>query len=746
MTLRKSIYLTIALGLIVGLVACSSSSVPPTVAISATGGTPQSATVATAYATQLQATVTSGGAPSNNVSVTFSAPTSGPSCLFANGNATESDNTSNGVATSSVCTANTTAGAFAVTASVAGATTSAQFALSNTAGSPVAIAVNSGSGQFALISTPFTSPLVANVVDTYSNPVPGASVTFTVAAGGGGATGVFGTSSTTDNETTDANGNATTSQVLTANGTTGSFTVSADFSGDTSGSPAVFTLNNAISNLSAGNYTFQVTGTDGEGLPYSMAGVFTLASPGTITAGEFDFTDYNYQVSAEQMSAGGTVLTNTAGNQVISLITGDTYINYGGGTVTLEAALPSLSATTGTLAEVDGWASGSGDLNLQTSTTFCASVPCSYAFFGSGTDINQAPAAYGGIITVDGAGVVSTNTSTWGISGNSSIWDINDGNNPTPGNAFTASTVTSPSPNPFGMVTFSLFTSQSATVPAFVIDGYMIDANHLRLVENWSGDDFGGVTSGAATAQIGAGGFSGASVAGITYVFGVAGSDANGPLQSAGVIGFDSADSNITGNVSWNDIAGQAPQGGTTLAAATGTYAVDAGGLGDVTVTNITDSTTSPTLAYNFQMYLTGYGDAYVISMDSTDVQAGRSAQQANGLSASSFSGNYAVGLGQYIPSVPFEQDLTGLITADGVGTFSGSVDVNVAALIPADDLPITGTFAVSSTNGLWTGTIADPVVSGQMDSVTYYVIDPTQGVVIENDNTQLTLGYYTSN
>lgn len=730
MTLRKSIYLAIALGLIVGLVACSSSSTPPTIAISATGGTPQSATVGTAFAA-LQATVTSNGAPAASASVTFTAPSSGASCTFSNGTATETDTATNGVATSSACTANTAAGPFSVTATTSGATASASYSLTNTAGSPAAITAGSGNNQIALINAAYGNPLVANVADADGNPVSGVSVTFTITAGVSGASGAFGTGATaTDSETTDSNGNATTSQALTANATAGSFTVTADFSGDTSGNPAVFTLTNSTSTLTAGNYTFQVTGMDGTTapLPYSMAGVFTLTSSGLITAGEFDFNDYNWSEQATAIT-GGTVLTNTDGNLVITLnfTDPDSYINYGAGTVTLDAAM--ATASNGTLIEADAWATGNGDINLQTSTAFCATTPCSYAFYEAGVDGGSNTAAYGGVITVDSAG---------GISGNGTIWDMNDSNTLYSAEVFTASTVTGP--DAFGYVAFNLFTSFDANNPTFIIDGYMIDANHLRLIENWNLDDFAGTAFGAATAQTGAGTFSASNVAGSTFVFGVAGQDGNGPLQSAGAIGFDSADSNITGNVSFNDIATQAPQGGTPVEASTGTYSVDSGSLGDVTVADITDGAT---FGYNFQMYLTGDGHAYVISMDSTDVQAGLSGMQTSGLTAASFSGNYSLYTTQNLAGP--EQDATGTINADGVGTFSGNVDINEAFLIPAGDVPISGTFTVGSTNGVWTGAIVDPV-SAASDTVTYYVIDTTQGVVIENDDSQLTLGYYTNN
>jgi hypothetical protein len=736
MTLRKSFYLVITLGLIAAFVGCSTNA-PPKIAISASSGSGQSVVIDTAYAT-FQAGVTSNGAPASNLQVTFTAPQAGPSCVFASNNTnTETDPVTNGVATSSVCTANSTAGAFVVTASVSGAngTTTANFSLTNLVSTPIGIEINTGNNQIELINGTYANPLVATVFDMGGNPVPGVSVTFTAPTTG--ATGTFAqASNNTDTETTDANGNATTT-AFTANGNYGPFNVAANFTGN-AGSAVQFALINSTTTVAAGNYVFSVTGTDNSPFPYTMAGVFTLTSDGIISTGEFDFADFNF-IESKQPITGGQVTEDATGNFVakINFTDPNGYINGTNGFVIFNGTMLTVTSTTGTLIESDGWASGSGDINLQTSTTFCATTPCSYAFFLGGLDWNSgAPTAIGGVITVDTAAASGTSIDT--ISGTGSIYDVNDGGSITSAGTFvTNGSTVSSAADTFGLVTFSLALNVTGGTVSPVIDAYMIDANHFRLVEELDGVLAAG---GAATAQTGAGKFSSSNIGGDTYVFGVAGQDGNGALQSAGVIGFDSSDSNITGNVSWNDITGQNQQGGTTLTG--GTFAVDSGGIGDVTVTGITDGT----FTYNFQMYLTGDGHAYVISVDTTDVQAGRSTVQGTGLSATSFDKGYALDLTQVVGGS--EQDGTGPITADGVGAITtGAMDFSVAPFTPTSDLTITGTFVLpaSSPNGVWTGTIADPVVASQTDNVTYYVIDATQGVIIENDTNQLTLGYYTN-
>ncbi len=206
---------------LVFLTGCGSSTStppPPVETIAATSGTPQSAAVGAAFAAPLVATVTTGGSPTSGVTVTFTAPATGATGTFAGGVNTATTNAS-GVATSAAFTAGTTAGAYTVTASVSGVSTTASFSLTNTAGAAATITATSGSGQSAVTGAAFAAPLVATVLDSHSNPVSGATVTFTAPASG--ASGLFATSgAATETDTTNASGVATSS-TFTANATAG---------------------------------------------------------------------------------------------------------------------------------------------------------------------------------------------------------------------------------------------------------------------------------------------------------------------------------------------------------------------------------------------------------------------------------------------------------------------------------------------------------------------------------------------
>ena len=196
--------------------------------IAITSGAGQPATVGAAFANPLVATVTDvNGNPVSGVSVTFTAPGSGASGTFANSTVTTSATTgSTGQATSSTFTANTVAGSYVVSAT-APSTNVVNFAETNNAGSARTIAVSSGSGQSATVSTAFTNPLVALVTDTYGNPVSGVTVTFTPP--GSGASGTF--AGGVNTAVTNASGLAT-SVTFTANATSGGpYNITASASG-----------------------------------------------------------------------------------------------------------------------------------------------------------------------------------------------------------------------------------------------------------------------------------------------------------------------------------------------------------------------------------------------------------------------------------------------------------------------------------------------------------------------------------
>ena len=218
--------------------------------ITATAGTPQSATVNTAFATGLQATVKdAGNNPMSGVTVTFTAPGTGASAAFSGSNTATATTDTSGNATSQPPTANGQTGAYIVTATAPGVGTPANFNLTNVAsappnpGPPAGITATAGTPQSTTVNTAFTTGLQATVKDSNNNLLSGVTVTFTAPGIGAGA--AF-SGSATATAITNGNGVAT-APALTANGQTGSYTVTGSVAGVTT--PAAFILtNNVVSN------------------------------------------------------------------------------------------------------------------------------------------------------------------------------------------------------------------------------------------------------------------------------------------------------------------------------------------------------------------------------------------------------------------------------------------------------------------------------------------------------------------
>ena len=200
----------------------------PAASIATSAGTPQSTGVGTVFATNLAAMVADRfGNAISGAAVTFNAPTSGASGTFAGGVNTATTDSS-GVATAATFTANTKAGSYTVTATTGTLTTSPGFALTNQAGQPSTIKATGGTPQSTPVNTAFPQRLAATVKDAFGNPAPNVTVTFNAPTSGSSGTFAGGINTAK----TNAQGVAT-APVFTANGTTGSYTVTATAQGHT---------------------------------------------------------------------------------------------------------------------------------------------------------------------------------------------------------------------------------------------------------------------------------------------------------------------------------------------------------------------------------------------------------------------------------------------------------------------------------------------------------------------------------
>ena len=203
-------------------------------------GTGQSASVTQQYGTGLQVQVTTAkGVGVSGVWVTFTAPASGASGLFNGSSSVSVQTNAQGLALAPTLTANGVAGKFTVTATASGIAGTTLFSLTNMPGSAAAVSVATGSGQSTGLGNRFAIPLVVAVTDSFGNAVSGVSVTLTVVPAAG-ADGTFSGSLSTVTVVTNAQGLAI-APTLTADATSGTFTVTAAISGEPD---AVFTLTN----------------------------------------------------------------------------------------------------------------------------------------------------------------------------------------------------------------------------------------------------------------------------------------------------------------------------------------------------------------------------------------------------------------------------------------------------------------------------------------------------------------------
>ena len=610
---------------------------PPVVAISATSGSGQSAQFSAAFAAPLVATVTTGGTATSGASVTFTAPGSGASGTFGNGTATETDTTdANGHATSSTFTANATVGGpYNVTASTAGATSSAHFSLTNTTGAPAAIAATSGTPQSTTVSTAFGAPLAATVTDGGGNPVSGVSVTFTAVPGGTSASGAFATTGTTDVETTDANGLATTSQTLTANATAGAFTVTADFTGDT-GSPATFHLSNTAVVATYG-FSFYLTGQEAiNSTPdapnyYALAGAVQIDANGNVLGGEQDYNDgigLTSPTTGDTISGGALVVNSTTGQGVLTLITNNATLGVAG---TETFGVQFVNSSHALVMQYDGSATSSGSMDLQTLTTAPSG---GFAFTLSGVDSSYHSVAYGGVFSLSGTAM------------SNGLADFNDAGSS--GQATFTGTLTAADSFGRGQITGLGFGGAALAITYYVVNQKVIRIIDMDAADSAIGSaysqgssTFTNASLGSSVLSLGSNPFSSSFAAAAQIATSNTSTD---PADFAGV-GEDDEFDNIFVSALAAPIAGTYSISDTVNAVTYNGYGnlTITGGLGGGNVSVLGIYLTDPTLNLTDPNNPSGGGGALVLDMDLIMAGGTGVLVPQTDSSSASFSGNYAV-------------------------------------------------------------------------------------------------------
>jgi protocatechuate 3,4-dioxygenase beta subunit len=206
-----------------------------------------------------------------------------------------------------------------------------KFDLAVTATTPASLSLVSGSLQHSIAGQPL-APLKVLVKDAAGNPVPGALVAFSVQAGAGGA----GATLSSDVVAADSNGLATVTG--TANGTTGSYTVTASLPGSQI-PPASFTLDN----VSAAPHTVTIVG--GSGQRATVGTTFaaplevrvTDASGKPVAGALVALTTQSFSNRADASLSAELVTTDSAGLAAVTATANDS-----AGSFTVTASVPGL--------------------------------------------------------------------------------------------------------------------------------------------------------------------------------------------------------------------------------------------------------------------------------------------------------------------------------------------------------------------------------------------------------------------
>jgi hypothetical protein len=515
------------------------------------------------------------------------------------------------------------------------------------------IAATSGSGQSATVNTAFAAPLVATVT-TGGSPTSGATVTFTAPASG--ASGTFANGTTTDTETTNASGVAT-STTFTANGTAGGpYTVTATVPGVAT--PANFSLTNT-NVVTSTQYSFYVSGLEavndivGPNF-YALAGSVAIDPNGNVLAGEQNYNDgfgFTSPTSGDLIGGGTLTVDGTTGQGTLTLITNNPALGVNG-TETLGVQF--VNTKHALVVQFDGTATSSGSMDLQ---TLSGALSGPYAFTVSGVDSSYFPLVAGGVFSISGTSM-------------SGLVDVDDAGFVTLGTPFSG-TISAPDSLGRGTIT--------GTGLAITLAYYIVGPEAIRIIDvdpsvsGVSSDSFVGSAFGQ-----GAGAFDNASLG--SSVFGVE-SNSFAPLYAAAGMFTTIPASGTFSGVGDNDEAGL---GGPVVSDSpiSGTYSILSNGYGGLTITNggfadVIDLgiyMTDPNLNLNDpNNTASGLGGALVADLDVTLNGTGVLTPQTD-TAAASFSGNYAFGAQVYngLSSSGWEFDFVGQGSVTG-GVLTGT-------------------------------------------------------------------------
>ena len=319
---RRAVSRGLAVAALAAVAACNGDQAPPPpVALVAVGDFQFTGTVAERLPSTLTVRVNDAqGSPVNGVPITFTVAEGGGSLTKL------VDTTRSGGLATTNWTLGERAGTQRITASATGLT-SIDFTATARAGAPSTIAANGGTGQSVVVGSAALTPPAVIVKDRFTNPVPGVSVVFTVASGGGTIVG--------NAATTNSAGIAAVTS-WTMGTTVGANTLTAlALSGGITGNPVTFSATatpGAVATIAALGSTSltstvftavtpvpQVKVTDASGNAVPNVTVTFTTSGGTVVAGTTSASSVTRTSNASGIaSPDGWVLGTAAGSYTLT--------------------------------------------------------------------------------------------------------------------------------------------------------------------------------------------------------------------------------------------------------------------------------------------------------------------------------------------------------------------------------------------------------------------------------------------
>jgi hypothetical protein len=455
-----------------------------------------------------------------------------------------------------------------------------------------------------------------------------------------------------------------------------------------------------------GTYVFSVSGADFQGAPLAAVGTLTANGSGGITGGAVDINDA-VSGPSPNLTIGGSSSYNVGLDG-----RGRATLTVSGGTVILDFVL--TSSAHGLVIELDGNASGSGTLDLQTAGVTPTGP---YAFILSGASTAGSPWATVGNFTLSGATLAGTD-------------DFNEGGNI----PFTAQTLTGnfalgPSATP----STTLTTTTSGAASGFntlTFDVFAVDATHLKFIEMdstaiLSGDAFSEPSTAMPTG---------------TLAFTMAGELSGGAFASGGFMTLTGT--TVTGSEDFASSTGTSTQ--STPATFSATLTSDSTHAGRFTFGSFgTFFPSNPTYAA-----YPSSGGLLLLEIDASGIATGAAYTQTAPVPTFASAQGYGLNLSGFNLTSTVEVDDIAEFTAGSNGTVtSGIIDENYpGANPPLFDLALSnGTYGTIDSLGRF-GLSANAGNSNISTlntgfALTFYAVDGTTFPFIELDGGQVSTG-----